>query len=154
MVLREDRYNRGWLQLYNTENTDLLVSTSRKRNKADYDIPFPRCITVNTTTDDIIVSHMDGLTAFTHPDLTPPYDSGLTNRLQQDICVDGSGKVVLLDKKKKRLVYFSSDGVELHHLSTELFIDDIPVCVNFTPTEPKQQVMASECGQIYIFTCL
>ena len=140
-VLTWDEKNKGRVDVY---CMDSLEMTSTSRIDADV-IPSPRHVTVNNVTRDIIVTHLNGVTAFAYPNLCLRWLrqswADYEFRNPQGVCCDKWGRILVADYGSRHVVILNSDGGYLTHLGTDHYMDYPPFAIALN--QKGQLVIAS-----------
>ena len=147
VLLHDGRTCRGWVDVYDIETGDVVISTRNTTNQR-YDITgyWTGYFSVSPVTQEIIVTHDGGVTALSPADLTPRWvyhcrEDG-AGQLHQPlvVCVDQAGRVMVDDRGTSRVVVFSEVGEYVTALSTGGFMKIGPF--GLTVTRHGQLVMS------------
>ena len=158
VLLRDERTSHACVDVYDIETGDVVTST-RNTTHQGYDITcyWNGFISVNPVTREIIVSHAEGVAAFSSADLTPRWgyhrrEGGACElRHPTRMCVDQAGRVMVSDLITRRVVVLSEVGEYVTALSTGGFMKNGPF--GLTLTRHGQLVMSGlgHGDQISIF---
>ena len=100
--------------------------TGKRGQKIKIETDYTNCIAVDKVTHDIIVTHVDCVTAYRYPDLSVRWtyrgegDGELTTA--RGVCVDGWGRVMVADYKRRQVIVLSPDGEYITHFNTDYFM--------------------------------
>ena len=124
-VLMRDRVNLfGCVDVYNIMTGDVVSSTLNKTK-----LGYGEHISVSPVTQEIIVTHTDGVTALSPDDLTPRWvynfqQSGVGEPIVPlALCVDLAGRVLVSDWDTRRVLVLSTDGEYITTLNTDGLIN-------------------------------
>ena len=146
VVLRYDQDERcGRLEVYDVKTNKLMSSVLCGADQQSYSLYF---ISVSPVTRQVIVSHSEGVNAFSSADLAPRWEYGLREdgagqlRDPCGVCVDQSGRVLVSDAGTRRVVVLSEVGEYVTALSTDGFMKRGPY--GLTLTRHGQLVMGGD----------
>ena len=129
--------------------------TGKPGKKIKIEIDYAVCIAVNKATNDIIVTHRTGVTAYRYPDLSVQW----TYRGERDgklvgasgVCVDGWGRVMVADQKRRRVIALSPEGEYITHFNTDYFMKNCAP-LRLAVRESDELVIFGSGGKIYILS--